>query len=198
MIYTPEEIKALHRKYAPSMVVYDLVFTHCRIVRDIALQLNARSTLRVDINLVIIGSMLHDIGVYPLFNAEGKLREGANYITHGSEGEAILKKEGLPENIWRFAAHHTGVGLSKQDIVDQKLPLPVADYFAETDEELLIMYSDKYHSKTTPPYFNTFEWYKKDIARFGDEKVTKFEQMARKFGIPDLEPLSRKYGYKIR
>lgn len=62
-----------------------------------------------------------------------------HYITHGTEGERILKEEGLPENLWRFAAHHTGVGLSKQDIINQHLPLPAADYFAETDEELLVM-----------------------------------------------------------
>jgi uncharacterized protein len=198
MIYTPDAIEALHHKYAPSDEVYDLVFTHCQIVRDIAMQLSSKGMFEVDIELVITGSMLHDIGVYPLFGADGKLRDDVNYITHGTEGEAILKKEGLPENIWRFAAHHTGVGLSKQDVIDQKLPLPIADYLAETDEELLIMYADKFHSKTTPPYFNSFEWYKQDIERFGADKVVKFEQMAQRFGVPDLEPLSKKYGYEIR
>lgn len=196
--YTPDAIEALHRKYAPSDEVYDLVFTHCQIVRDIAIQLNSKGTCNIDIGLVTTGAMLHDIGVYPLFDADSKLREGVSYITHGTEGEAILKKEGFPEKVWRFAAHHTGVGLTKQDVIDQKHPLPVTDYLAETDEELLIMYADKFHSKTTPPYLNSFEWYGQDIAQFGPDKVVKFEEMAQKFGVPELESLSRKYGYEIR
>ncbi len=178
--------------------MYDLVFTHCQILRDIAAQLIAKGTFRVDAELVYVGCMIHDIGVYPLFGADGKLLADADYITHGIKGEAILQNEGFPETIWRFASHHTGVGLSKKDIVDQKLPLPLEDYLAETDEELLIMYADKFHSKTAPPCFTSFEWYKQYVSRFGADKVIKFEQMAQKFGIPDLKPLAEKYGHEIR
>ena len=198
MLPTVADIMALHKKYAPSDEVYNLVFMHCQIVYDIAVQLIEKSSLPVDRELVKTGALLHDIGVYPLFGADGKLREGVNYITHGTEGEKILKEEGFPEAIWRFAAHHTGVGLSKQDVIKQKLPLPIADYQAESDEELLIMYADKFHSKTTPPYFNSYEWYRKDIAKFGEDKVNKFEHMANKFGVPDLEPFSHKYSFVIR
>lgn len=193
-----DDIVSLHKKYAPSDVVYGLIFTHCCIVRDIALQLVRTSNLDLDIQLVEVGALLHDIGAYPLFKPSGELRDGVNYILHGTEGERILKKEGMPESIWRFAAHHTGVGLSKEDIIEQKLPMPIADYLAESDEELLIMYADKFHSKTTPPYFNSYEWYSKDIARFGKDKTAKFNAMALKFGKPDLELLRRSYPFAIR
>jgi uncharacterized protein len=198
MLISHDDIVSLHRKYAPSDIVYDLVFTHCCIVRDIALQLVESQNLELDRDLIEIGALLHDIGVYPLFEATGKLRDGVNYITHGTEGERILKQEGLPEEIWRFAAHHTGVGLTKKDIQSQKLPLPMKDYLAETDEELLIMYADKFHSKTTPPYFNSYEWYQRDIAKFGEDKVVKYAQMADKFGKPDLRAMSKTYGTRIR
>lgn len=198
MVYSPDDIKILHKKYAPCESVYDLVLTHSRIVNDIALQLAEDNRLTIDRYLVETGALLHDIGVYPLFDVTGKLREGVNYITHGIEGETILKYEGFPEAIVRFAAHHTGVGLTKQDVVDQRLPLPVSDYLAESDEELLIMYADKFHSKTTPPYFNSFEWYRNDISKFGNDKVVKFDAMASKFGKPNLNILSNKYPYKIR
>lgn len=193
-----QKIKALHKKYAPSDEVYDLVFTHCQIVCDIAMQLVANGSFTVNVELVKTGCMLHDIGVYPLFGADNKLRPGVNYITHGTEGEAILKREGFSAIIWRFASHHTGVGLSHNDVAAQKLPLPVRDYLAETDEELLIMYADKFHSKTTPPYLNSFDWYKQDVIKFGRDKVVKFEQMAQKFGVPDLTSLSETYGFEIR
>lgn len=192
------QIETLHKKYAPSNDVYALVYTHCQIVCDIALQLIDRGGLAVDRGLVETGAMLHDIGVYPLFNEDSVLREGVNYVTHGTVGESLLKNEKFSEEIWRFASHHTGVGLTKQDVISQKLPLPAANYLAETDEELLIMYADKFHSKTTPPYFNSFEWYRRDVAKFGADKVAKFEEMAQKFGVPDLKPLAEKYGYTIR
>lgn len=198
MNYSAQDLEKLHRKYAPSEEIFDLVFTHCNIILDIANQLIVRGDFAVNVDLVRVGCMVHDIGVHPLFDSSGVLRDGVNYITHGTEGEAILKSKGFPEKLWRFASHHTGVGLTKEDIITQKLPLPEVDYLAETDEELLVMYADKFHSKTTPPYFNSYEWYKNDIIRFGEDKVKKFEAMAVKFGIPDLAPLSKKYGFEIR
>ncbi|MEO8105089.1 MAG: HD domain-containing protein [Candidatus Saccharibacteria bacterium] len=198
MNFSLADITALHKKYAPSDAVFDLVFTHSQIVNDIALQLLEKNNLALDRDLVRSGALLHDIGVYPLFGANGTLRADAAYITHGTEGEKILKKENLPQAIWRFAAHHTGVGLTKQDVINQKLPLPIADYLAETDEELLIMYADKFHSKTTPPYLNSYQWYRQDIAKFGSAKVATFDQLAQQFGLPNLPALSEKYSTAIR
>ena len=198
MLISQDDVIAMHKKYAPSAAVYDLVYTHCLIVRDVAVQLIVNSSLEVNRELVEIGAMLHDIGVYPLFETNGRLREGVQYITHGIEGERILRQEGLPESVWRFAAHHTGVGLTKQDIIDQKLALPAADYLAKTDEERLIMFADKFHSKTTPPFFNSYEWYRSDVAKFGTDKVAMFEQMAVLFGQPDLRLLRAKYPFEIR
>lgn len=198
MPITENEILALHKKYAPCDSVYELVLTHSRIVRDIAVQLIEKNGLDLNRELIEVGTLLHDIGVYPLFGSDGKIRDGVNYITHGTEGEVILKNEGMPRDVVRFAAHHTGVGLSKQDVIKQKLPLPVSDYLAETDEELLIMYADKFHSKTTPPYFNSYDWYREDISRFGKDKVVKFDNMAARFGKPDLDILSSHYSYEIR
>jgi uncharacterized protein len=198
MNYSLQEIETLHKKYAPSDLVFDVVFVHCQIVKDIAEQLIAKSGLSVDADLVRTGCLLHDIGVYPLFDADNHKLAGRAYLTHGIEGESILKAEGMPRELWHIASHHTGVGLTADDISNGNLPLPVKDYFAETIEEELIMYADKFHSKTTPPYFNSFEWYKQDIAQFGEDKVRKFEAMAEKFGLPDLDILSEKYGFMIR
>ncbi|HUC89399.1 MAG TPA: HD domain-containing protein [Patescibacteria group bacterium] len=195
---TLEQIEALHRKYAPSDAGFDLVFTHCNIVSEIAQQCILTKKLAVDAELVKVGCMLHDIGVYELLDKNGAERDDIPYITHGIRGEAILKKEGLPEVIWRFGSHHTGVGLTRQNIIAQNLPLPQQDYEAETIEEELVMYADKFHSKDTPPCFNTFEYYKRAVAKFGQDKSDKFAQLAEKFGVPDLKPLIEKYGHVVR
>lgn len=195
---TLEQIEALHRKYALSDAGFDLVFTHCKIVSEIAEQCIAKKQLTVDVELVKVGCLLHDIGVYELLDKNGKEREDIHYITHGIRGEAILKKEGFPEAVWRFGSHHTGVGLTKQDIVKGNLPLPMQDYLAETPEEALVMYVDKFHSKDVPPCFNSFEWYKKYAARFGEDKSEKFVELADEFGVPDLTLLVEKYGHRVR
>ena len=62
-----KEIRAWHEKHAPSPDAFDLVYTHCAIVCGIAEQLLARSDLGLDGDLVRAGSLLHDIGVYRLY-----------------------------------------------------------------------------------------------------------------------------------
>jgi uncharacterized protein len=194
---TFDEIEALHKKHAPSDKVFDLIFTHCKIIADIAEQLIAKNNLDIDVELVKVGCLLHDIGVYPLLDEDGNRRDGLHYITHGSRGEVILRDEGYPEVLWRIASHHTGVGLTKEDIENQNLPLPKQDYIAETKEERLVMYADKFHSKGSSPHFNSYDQYKELVRQFGEHKVEQFEEMANEFGIPDLQPLSEKYGYPI-
>ena len=185
------EIEALHRKYAPTVELFDLVYTHCKIVREIADELILKSNLEVDRELVRAGALLHDIGVYKLYK-NGALDE-ENYIQHGVLGYELLKEEGMPDELCRIASHHTGVGVTAREIQENHLPLPVADYLAENDEELLVMYADKFHSKTEPPKFNSIETSKNKLQKFGDEKVRIFEDMITKFGTPDLEALSAKY-----
>lgn len=194
---TEKEIQKLHKKYSKTETMYELVYTHCQVVRDIALEL-AKNVKQVDINLIIVGSLIHDIGVYTLFDDNDQLIKGRAYIEHGVSGEKILMSEGFDQYICNFCSHHTGVGLSVNDVKRQNLPLPIKDYLAETTEEELVMYADKFHSKVDPPKFNSFEWYKKDISRFGKDKSEKFQIMADKFSLPDLKNISKLYRYEIR
>jgi uncharacterized protein len=191
-----KEVLVLPEKYAPTPEALDLVYTHCQIVCAIAEQLHARSGADVDINLVRAGSLLHDIGVYRLYDDAGQL-DHANYLRHGVLGHELLLEEGFPEEICRFASCHTGVGLSREDVIRQGLPLPPADYLAETGEEKLVMYADKFHRKTTPPVFLTAGAYEAGLRRFGAEKVAAFEAMTRVFGEPDLTSLGNAYGHRV-
>lgn len=203
-----EDVRALHEKYAPAPAAFDLVYTHCLIVCGIAEELSARSANRpgsgpgggpeagLDIGLFRAGSLLHDIGVYRLYDEAGRL-DHANYIRHGLLGYEILRAEGLPEEVCRFAARHTGMGLTREDVLRQRLPLPPCDYVAETGEEALVMYADKFHSKTTPPVFLTASAYAASVRRFGAAKAAAFEAMRQRFGEPDLAPFSSTYGYRV-
>lgn len=194
----PDEVAilALHERHAPTLEALDAVYTHCRIVCDIAEQLRARSGLDADLGLVRAGALLHDVGVYQLYDAAGRL-DHAQYIRHGLLGHELLRAEGLPEALCRFASHHTGVGITREDVLRQELPLPPADYVAETPEENLVMYADKFHTKTAPPAFLTAAAYAASVRRFGADKVAAFEAMRAVFGEPGLGSLSAAYGQRV-
>jgi uncharacterized protein len=189
-------ILALHERHAPTPEALDAVYTHCKIVCDIAGQLHARSGTDADIGLVRAGALLHDVGVYRLYDAAGRLDQ-AGYIRHGLLGYELLRAEGLPEAVCRFAVRHTGVGLTREDVLRQGLPLPPADYVAETPEEALVMYADKFHTKTAPPAFLTPAAYAAYVRRFGADKVTAFAAMRATFGDPDLAPFTAAYGQRV-
>jgi uncharacterized protein len=195
-IPTDEEILALHERHAPTPAALELVYTHCQIVGEVAGQLLARSGFEADPALVRAGCLLHDVGVYRLYDGAGRLA-GAQYIRHGVLGAALLAAEGLPEVICRFASHHTGVGLTAADVLAQRLPLPPGDYLAETAEETVVMYADKFHSKTQPPVFLTADAAAASLARFGPGKVAVFAAMRARLGQPDLAPLARAYGHAV-
>lgn len=191
-----KEIRALHEKHALSREAFDLVYTHCEIVCGIAEQLLARSGLGLDVDLVRAGSLLHDIGVYRLYDAAGEL-DHSHYVRHGLLGHELLFEEGFSEVICRFSSCHTGMGLSRDDVRSQGLPLPAADYLAESGEEQLVMYADKFHTKTDPPAFVTASAYAVSIRRFGKDKAVAFEAMRERFGEPDLTSFINIYGYAL-
>jgi uncharacterized protein len=196
LIPTDREIRALHEKYAPSPEVFDLVYTHCEIVCGIAEQLLTQPGHELDAELVRAGSLLHDIGVYRLYDTSGEI-DHAGYVRHGVLGREILRGEGYPDVICRFCSCHTGMGLSREDVRRQGLPIPVEDYLAESGEEEVLMYADKFHSKTAPPVFVSTATYAAGVRRFGEDKVTRFTSMVERFGEPDLEPFAAKYGYAV-
>jgi len=151
----------------------------------------------IDAGLVRAGCLLHDVGVYRLYDAAGRLGH-AGYIRHGVLGHELLAQAGYPEALCRFASRHTGVGITRQDVLRQELPLPPADYVAQTPEEALVMYADKFHTKSTPPSFLTAATYAAEVARFGADKPAAFARLRERFGDPDLAALSAAYGYGVR
>ncbi|GAA1873503.1 HD domain-containing protein [Actinomadura bangladeshensis] len=191
-----EEIRALHREHAPGREAFELVWTHCVIVCEIAEQIMERTGFGVDRELVRTGCLLHDIGVYRLYDETGRI-DFKQYVRHGVLGHELLREEGFPEEICRFCSCHTGMGLTRDDIERQGLPVPPGDYVAGSGEERLVMYADKFHSKTNPPAFVSAETYAVHVRRFGDEKAAVFSAMREMFGEPDLKPLAAEYGHAL-
>ncbi|MEE4545071.1 HD domain-containing protein [Streptomyces sp. V4-01] len=194
---TPSEIRALHARHAPSAEMLDLVHTHCVIVATIADRLLEASGADADRDLVRTGCLLHDIGVYRLYDAAGR-RVHDSYLLHGVLGHELLAGAGLPDVLSRFCSRHTGVGLTRDDIRTQHLPLPPDDYVAVTTEERLVMYADKFYSKSTPPRFLTADAYAVHVRRFGEQKAAAFAALRAEFGEPDLSDLAHTHGHTLQ
>lgn len=186
-IPTDSEIRALHERFAPTAEAFELVWTHCLIVARIAGSLGRDD---LDMDLVRAGCLLHDIGVYRLDPAE-------HYVRHGLLGYDVLGEAGLPETLRRFCSHHTGVGITRDDVLHQRLPLPDRDFLAETGEEELVMYADKFHSKSTPPRFLTAATFAGRITRFGEDKAKRFQTLVDTYGEPVLTGLAAEFGHPL-
>ena len=195
-IPSDDEIRTLHARHAPSREAFDLVYTHCRIVCRIAEQLLDGHS-RLDAELVRAGCLLHDIGVYRLYDGAGEL-DHARYVRHGVLGDELLGEEGFGGELRRFCSHHVGVGISGDDVGRERLPIPVADYLADSGEERLVMYADKFHTKSSPPTFLTADSYAARVGRFGPGKAAAFAALRAEFGEPDLASLVEEYDHTLR
>ncbi|HAH53422.1 HD domain-containing protein [Bifidobacterium sp. UBA6881] len=156
----------------------------------------------IDEHMVVIGALLHDIGTYFLLKQDGSdgnpLKfDGPRYVQHGLKGYEYLLKEGVDESIAQFARNHTGVGLTKQAVESQGLPLPPADYVPMNLEQEVVMVADKYNSKSIPPKFLTAEAYTRKAARFGENNKREWLRLLERYGIVDVKPLAEQYHMRI-
>lgn len=174
--------------YTAGSDVARVLDVHSRQVAGLALALAERfqkqSGQAVDMAFVEEASMLHDIGIF-LTNAPGIHCHGTEpYIRHGILGARLLDEMGMPRHA-RVCERHTGSGITASEVVAQGLPLPVKDYLPLTIEEKLVCYADTFFSKThlgeTPRDFETL---RAKMQRFGNDAVTRFDQMHHLFGEP--------------
>ncbi len=135
---TESEAIEILRKHAPSEEVFSKVLAHSLRVRDIVANL-VKGCKNIDIEFLKTASILHDIGRfrYPPGNIDS--------IKHGIYGAEILRKYGLLKHA-RVCETHIGVGILKEDIISQGLPLPLKDFIPQTPEEILISYVDNLDS----------------------------------------------------
>lgn len=187
----------LHQKYARVPLLLDLVWTHCHITSEIALQLYDRETFdtsHLDRNLLVQACLLHDVGVYLSGGFEWIPEVNpcdCTYSTHTLIGAWILQQEQFHPLVVQSAFTHTGVGLTPDDIQQFAMHLPSADYTPTNPFTELVAYASKFHSKA--PHFKDPDHIKETLSKYGAEKTKRFENWELKFGIPDLAPLEETY-----
>ena len=178
-----------------------LLILHSECVRDKALQIMERVGDRFQVlgfnpNLVIAGAMLHDIGICQT-HAPGIFCEGTEpYICHGTIGAKMLRQLMVEQSFSdedaamlaacaRICERHTGAGLTREDIIRQKLPLdPSDDLVPETLEEQLVCLADKFFSKSGDPRKEkSLEHVRRSMMKFGADSMARFEALCNTFCI---------------
>lgn len=142
----PYEI--IEKYYDSNSKLYKILIRHSEQVRDRALKVvDKHPELKADRKFIEEAAMLHDIGIFltdaPKIECFGKYK----YICHGYLGADIVRKEGYPKHAL-VCERHTGVGLSKEYIIENDLPVPHRDLRPKSIEEQIICFSDKFYSKT--------------------------------------------------
>ena len=109
------------------------VIAHCKAVSALAVKFAEaceKKGLNVDVNLVEVGALLHDIG-----------RSKTHGVNHVIVGVEIAKSLNLPESIVSIIERHVGGGINADEA--KELGWPVKDYLPTTLEEKLVTYADK-------------------------------------------------------
>jgi uncharacterized protein len=109
------------------------VIAHCKSVSSLAVKFAKAcqsNGVSVDVDLVRIGGLLHDIG-----------RSRTHDVSHAVAGVEIARSLNLPEAVVSIIERHIGGGISADEA--KRLGLPEKDYFPLSLEEKLVAYADK-------------------------------------------------------
>jgi len=164
---TEKKAIKLLKKYSNNEESFELVLEHSKAVQKAAINIaeDVKKNNKIDINLIKIGSLLHDIGRFKCYNK--------NSIRHGVIGGEILRKENLPEYA-EIAERHIGVGITKEDIKQQRLDLPPKDFVPETTEQKIITYADNLvFGSRIGTIKEVIERYRKELGKEYVERIKK-------------------------
>ena len=170
-------------KYYPSEnELRRILLVHSRQVADRCLKIaKVHPELRLDLEFLEEAAMLHDIGILKC-NAPSIQCFGTEpYICHGVIGGRILREEGWPRHAL-VCERHTGTGISREQIVQQHLPLPIdGQYEPEVLEEQVVCYADKFYSKTHLERERTVVEAAQSLEKFGEAGVNRFLSWSKMF-----------------
>lgn len=172
-----DPVEIISQYYTPGSKLFDIVLNHGKQVANKALNAAENvSHLNCDKKFIQEAAMLHDIGIF--LTAWPKLGCHGNhpYICHGYLGRELLEKNQMPRHAL-VCERHVGLGITREEIILHKLPLPERNMCPVSIEEQIVCYADKFFSKTGK--LNSPEKPVKKILKrlekYGHNKVLQFQ-----------------------
>ena len=170
-------LEIIAKYYKPRSKAYQILVSHSNMVTEKALKIaHNHKELLPDRKFIEEASMLHDIGIFKT-NAPNLYCFGEfPYLCHGYLGYELLVAEGYPEH-GLVCERHTGVGITTEEIIANKLPLPLRDYMPVSVEEQIICFADKFFSKSGDLFHEkTVNDVRKSILKYGNKNVARFNE----------------------
>ncbi len=178
-----DTIEILQKYYKKDSKSYYFLVEHSKSVKRKALEI-AKGVPQFNPDLKFIGeaAMLHDIGILKTNEPKIGCYGEYPYVCHGYLGREILEKEGFPKHAL-VCERHVGVGITIQDILTQKLPLPKREMVPVTIEEEIICLADKFFSKNERflTKEKSIEEIRRGLPRFGEGKLEIFDVLLDKY-----------------
>ena len=156
------------------------VIRHVEAVSELACEIAEASKERgynVDVKLVEIGALLHDIG-----------RSKTHTVHHAVVGAEIARSLGLPEQVVSIIKKHVGGGIVATEA--KKLGWPKDVYVPQTIEEKIVCYADKLvDGSRRIPINKTVGRFEQELPRSAVERIWKLhEEMLMLVGDCDWLP----------
>lgn len=169
----------IRKYYRNNPEAHRILLSHSRKVTKKAMKIGRKMISegrQIDLKFLAEAAMLHDIGMLLTHTPEFDCHGTGPYLQHGIRGKEILLKENLPMHA-EVCERHIGVGLTAEEIVAQKLPLPRRDMIPLSLEEKIICYADLFYSKSKKK--RDIEQQPHDIRKkllsFGEDKALVFD-----------------------
>jgi uncharacterized protein len=176
---TPEAI--IKQYYEEGSELYALLLVHSVSVAEKALEIaRLHPEWELDEGFIHEAALLHDVGIGQTHAPEIHCFGKYPYVCHGYLGAQLLRDRGLERHA-RVCERHTGSGITKERILQDRLPLPARDMVPETMEEKLVCFADKFYSKSHPDRVKTVEQVRRSLGRYGEDSVARWDEMVRLF-----------------
>jgi len=172
-----DPLEIISKYYKPRSKAYNILVTHGHVVAEKALKIaRQHNELLADVKFINEAASLHDIGIF-MTNSPKLYCFGEHpYLCHGYLGGELLIKEGFPDHAL-VCERHIGVGITTEEIIANKLPLPVRDYIPLSVEEQIICFADTFFSKSGDLLREkSVDEVRKSVKRFGNNHLARFDE----------------------
>ncbi len=163
----------------PEGPLFALYVPHVSMVTAKAVDAGKRLGLSEErLRFIEEACLLHDIGIVRTNTPELHCHGDLPYLLHGVEGRFMLESLGLPEHA-RVAENHVGVGITRQEIEENGLDLPLRDMLPQTLEEKMICWADKFFSKKPGSLWTEYTFVQafERIQRYGEAPSQRFLEL---------------------